>query len=151
MKRNTHVSVGLAFAAPLVIGNPLNMWCLIVTIIASFVPDWDINLMEHRTWTHSIIALVTTTTILLLINDKVAIFWFIGYASHLVLDSFTKLGVPFLYPFIEEKYGLKFCKTGGVTDLVIHYIAILLLIYFAYLNVTKVIGINLFNLLYLIN
>ena len=53
-----------------------------------------------------------------------AILWFIAYALHIIADSFTKMGVPFLYPFIEKKYGLKLIYASGAEDLFVLLVAI---------------------------
>ena len=57
-------------------------------------------------------------------NIDMAILWFIAYALHIIADSFTKMGVPFLYPFIEKKYGLKLIYASGAEDLFVLLVAI---------------------------
>ena len=51
----------------------------------------------------------------------------INYFMHLLLDSFTKTGVPFFYPFNKKYYGFKLIKTGGIEDLCICLLAIMLI------------------------
>lgn len=57
-------------------------------------------------------------------NIDMAILWFIAYALHLIADSFTKIGVPFLYPFIKKKYGTKLIYASGAEDLFVLLVAI---------------------------
>lgn len=71
-------------------------------------------------------------------NKTIALFWFVGYSTHLISDSFTKMGVPFLYPLIKERYGIKLCKTGGLLDIILGYIALGIILYFAYKYVVNV-------------
>lgn len=76
-------------------------------LMGAIAPDWDIYLgfleMEHRTWTHSILALFLST--LLLIYISLGILLGVSYTTHLIADSFTKMGVPYLYPFRYKYFG----------------------------------------------
>lgn len=52
---------------------------------------------------------------------------FIGYLSHLFLDSLTTTGVPFLYPFSVKKFHILNLKTGR-DDIIVIIITIVLTI-----------------------
>lgn len=39
-----------------------------------------------------------------------------GYSAHLIQDSFTKDGIPFLFPLTKRKYPLGFFKSGSKID-----------------------------------
>lgn len=45
-----------------------------------------------------------------------------GYLLHILLDSFTKEGVPLLYPLSNHGFGLKLVHEGGVVDYIIGFI-----------------------------
>lgn len=133
MTSKTHVSIGVATALPLVTIYSYNSCYLMVALLGAITPDFDIMLnIKHRTWTHSILLLCISTLIIINYDKTIALFWFVGYSTHLISDSFTKMGVPFLYPFIKDKYGLKLCRTGGVLDIILGYSALGIILYFAY-------------------
>ena len=139
MTSKTHVSIGIATAIPLVTTYSYNTGYLMVTLLGAVAPDFDITLnIKHRTWTHSILALCISTLIIINYDKTMALFWFVGYSTHLVSDSFTKMGVPFLYPFIKDRYGFKLCRTGGVLDIILGYTALGVILYFAYKYVFNV-------------
>lgn len=82
---------------------------LLISSFASTAPDLDLKIpfMKHRTWTHSLLVFILSTIALSFLGNNIYIVWAISYLAHLIADSFTSMGVPFLYPFIKEKYGLK--------------------------------------------
>lgn len=122
MTKKTHIAVGIAAILPLFSIYPK---CAFIGIIGATLPDIDIRLgIEHRTITHSFIALFLSTMIVMLCNFNIGLVFGLSYLTHLLLDSFTKMGVPFLYPFNKEYYGLKLIKTGGSEDLFICLLAI---------------------------
>jgi membrane-bound metal-dependent hydrolase YbcI (DUF457 family) len=51
-------------------------------------------------------------------NNTLA-FW-LGYAVHLIADSLTISGAPLLWP-MKKKFGLRLFKTGGITENLIFY------------------------------
>ena len=53
--------------------------------------------------------------------------WFVSYFLHLIADSFTKMGVPFLYPFVKRNYGPKIIRTGGAEDMFVCILAIFII------------------------
>ena len=143
MTSKTHVSLGVAFAAPLVTTYSYNIEYILVALIGAIAADFDVNLpIKHRTWTHSILALSISTIILSTFDKSIALFLFVGYSTHLVADSFTKMGVPFFYPFIKENYGLKLCTTGKTTDILIRYIALIAIFYFCYIYILNTVNFN---------
>ena len=84
----------------------------------------------HRFLTHSIVGLVIFTLLAYFLlnifhssninNNLIIVSFVIGYLSHLVFDSITKEGVPWLLP-ITKKFGIpptkKFrIETGGIVE-----------------------------------
>lgn len=69
----------------------------------------------HRTFTHSFLAMVLFSIAILMICPKISLPYSIGYLSHLVLDSFNKKKVPFLYP-IGDGFCLKLFYAGKIAD-----------------------------------
>jgi inner membrane protein len=125
MTKQTHICIGTLVSIPF-ITNPLG----IIGLIGSIAPDIDIKFKEfgikHRTITHSFLLLTLSTLLIKKINLDIAYIWFISYLSHLILDSFTKSGVKFLYPY-RKTFGLKLFTTGKIFDKLIGYIGVLLI------------------------
>ncbi len=120
MKR-THMAIGLAATIPIILKEPVSA----IGVLGSVVPDWDFYLgLKHRTITHSILFLTISTAAISIFNSPVALVWFINYSLHLLADSFTKMGTPFLYPWDKRYYGLKKIKTRGGEDYFIQLMAI---------------------------
>lgn len=123
MTKKTHIAVAVAAILPIIIANysPITF----IGLLGATAPDWDMLFgIEHRTITHSFIALLTSSLIVYIFSYNAGLIWLIAYISHLILDSFTKMGVPLLYPFKKKYYGLKLIKTGSSEDLFICLLAI---------------------------
>lgn len=125
MMGRTHMAIGVAVALPVIKYLDLPYVYMTGSIIGSVAPDWDLYLgIKHRTITHSLLFLLISSVLVGVFNIDMAILWFIAYALHLIADSFTKMGVPFLFPFIKKKYGLKLIYASGAEDLFVLLVAI---------------------------
>lgn len=125
MKGRTHMAIGVAVALPVIKYLDLPYVYMAGAIVGSVAPDWDLYLgIKHRTITHSLLFLLISSVLVGVFNIDMAILWFIAYALHLIADSFTKMGVPFFYPFIKERYGAKLIYASGAEDLFILLVAI---------------------------
>lgn len=103
MMKRTHVALGLAATIP-ILSHPIG----VLGILGAAAPDLDYMFgIKHRTYTHSLMALITSTLLLILINRWICLVWGISYGLHLVADSFTVMGVPFLYPWIRKSMVLR--------------------------------------------
>lgn len=117
MTKKTHVAVGVAITLPIISVCPIYS---VFGLLGAVIPDWDMLLgIKHRTITHSLIALLISSMVVIFINFGIGLVWFVSYTSHLILDSFTKMGVPLFYPRNKKYYGFKLIKTGGAEDLFI--------------------------------
>lgn len=127
MMKKTHTAIGIA--AAIVIINKFSLpYISIIGVIGANAPDWDFKLgLKHRTITHSLFLLFISSFALSILSKNIALIWFVSYLLHLLADSFTKMGVPFLYPFIKQRYGLKLIKTGGVEDMFICLVAVFII------------------------
>ena len=127
MMKKTHTAIGIAAAIPLI--SYLNIpYVSIIGVLGATFPDIDLNLgIKHRTITHSILLLVISTAIVCCLNFEVGFIWSISYLLHLIADSFTKMGVAFLYPFVKRNYGPKIIRTGGAEDMFIFILALFLI------------------------
>lgn len=126
MTKKTHMMVGAAATIPifLISKNPY----LLIGLIGSTIPDIDLRIgIKHRTITHGFIALISSTLAISLFNIYVALIWGLNYSIHLILDSFTKTGVPLFYPYNKKYYGMKLICTGQSEDLFICLIAMFII------------------------
>lgn len=121
MKRITHICVGIAITLPII--NVIPLYSVLGLLGATF-PDIDIFIPKaHRKLTHSFIGLIAFTLLVMQIDKYVAIVFSINYLTHIILDSFTKMGVPLFYPY-KRYYGAKIIKTGSAEDYIICLIAL---------------------------
>ncbi|QKI88382.1 metal-dependent hydrolase [Thiomicrorhabdus xiamenensis] len=100
-------------------GYPEVYGFLPLVILGALVPDLDarqsvlkrfwlirglflpLSLLGHRTWTHSLVALVLLTMPLFSLSDgayQALLAFNIGYGSHIFADWLTHRGVPLFYP-----------------------------------------------------
>ena len=131
MTAPNHIAGGFAItgviAALLNVNILENKILIAVVILGSLLPDIDhtrsiigkvfyplAKFLQrhygHRTITHSLIALITTTLTTNLIQQNycpeipITLVFGVAYASHLVLDMVTLQGVPLLYPFKRNPF-----------------------------------------------
>ena len=130
MMKRTHITISIVSAILAVrYFNLEPITCIIGSFIGSIAPDLDFKFkIRHRTITHSLLFLFISSIFFVIIDLKLGIGYFIGNILHLIADSFTKMGVPFLYPFIKKRYGVRLIKTNGYTE----RLFLLVLIYFFY-------------------
>ena len=64
---------------------------------------------EHRTFTHSIVGLILYTFAAAAIHIEIGVAFFLGYASHLLIDLLNKSPIPLLYPIQKKGVCFKIC------------------------------------------
>ena len=118
---------------------------IIILLIASALPDIDsykskagkkvkplsflINIfLGHRGIFHSPFLLILVSMVIAIINIEIAVAFFIGYLSHLVLDSLTPGGVMFFYPF-SKKRTKGFIRTGSLFENILFILLLALCFY----------------------
>lgn len=126
----THAAAG-AFTAAIITG--FNPTAMAVGAVTALLPDIDEpnsmisrripiiphiigGIFGHRTITHSLLGLVFFALPVFVFWKEYFLVFIIGYLSHLLLDSFTKTGVPLGYPLIKKYYGPKLIRTGGIVE-----------------------------------
>lgn len=132
MTGKTHQAIGLlggAYAGLYNFSNPIGIFYnLAVISIGSALPDFDIILgIKHRTITHSLPFLIVLTVLLKQFYPDGVLPFVIGYGSHLAADSFTKSGIPLLYP-IKYRFGVKILSTNSLVETVIRFACYILII-----------------------
>ena len=134
MMWKTHIVFGvLCGLLALNIYDAGNLWIFfLLVVLGSLLPDIDerhskINkglsivrwlsiFVKHRGIFHSIFIPLLLGSIIWTIFDIVyALPLFIGYVSHLVIDSFTKTGINFLHPIAKFRIS-GFVETGSILE-----------------------------------
>ena len=83
-------------------------------------------LFGHRKFFHSIFSALFFSLLIYLVNTTLAMFFFIGYMSHLFMDSLTKKGIKLFYPL---NYSIKgFIKVGGILEYILFFVMLCLII-----------------------
>lgn len=115
------------------------IWFFSVAIFFSLLPDIDESrsrlgnkikplsyFLKHRGVFHSAWIPLIFIIIFYGVNPELSIAAFLGYASHLVLDSFTVQGVRFAFPLKFRIRG--FMKTGGMIELILFVVLVIAII-----------------------
>lgn len=129
MIKRTHLLIGLAFAL-LFLPNVNNKFIFFpVVLICSLLPDIDSPssyfghnkifrplqwVSQHRGVLHSFTACIIGSAALAFFVPILALPFFLGYASHLVADSFTREGITPFWPWNRTSNGP--IITGGNSE-----------------------------------
>ena len=133
----THIVVGLCVGL-LFIANTkpdLMILALFLILLGTVLPDIDAPnskakkrlgilgiFVKHRGIFHSLLIPIIVGLILF---DQIGLLYgfafFLGYVVHLILDSMTKTGIAFLYPFTKKKIKGKI-RTGAFLDKTILFV-----------------------------
>ncbi|MFH1451952.1 MAG: metal-dependent hydrolase [archaeon] len=87
--------------------------------------------VRHRGFFHSVFVAFLFGLVLAYFWVYVGLGFFIGFISHLFLDSLTPAGVRPFWPFLKKKASFGF-KTGGIFETVIFSLLLLLDIWFLF-------------------
>jgi len=80
---------------------------------------------KHRRISHSLFFGIAIAYLFFLYDKDAGFGFLLGFFSHAALDSFTKEGINFLYPF--GKFNVKgFIRTGGKLETVLFYALVIL-------------------------
>jgi inner membrane protein len=135
MMLKTHLAFGAFFALLLVPFVNQKTLFIIVTLVSSLLPDIDIEtsnlgrkkalrplqwVTKHRGIIHSVTFGVIAALILSFIYPPSALPFFIGFSSHIFLDSFTQKGIRPFWPLKKEINGM--FNSNGKIDKILFYI-----------------------------
>ncbi len=125
----THLAFGL-FLALFLFPAVLNKWIFVsVVLIASILPDVDSMhsflgnykifrplqwFVKHRGLLHSVSLCLVVSGFFALFAPVLALPFFVGYAGHLLADSWTVMGIRPFWPLKKEVNGK--IKTGGLFE-----------------------------------
>ncbi|HEX4920971.1 MAG TPA: metal-dependent hydrolase [Candidatus Bathyarchaeia archaeon] len=107
-----------------------------LALLAGILPDFDIYfrpLIEHHTYTHSLLVIIPTVIVLTYFFGKVGFAFSAGILSHLLADSIVG-SIPLLYPFYPDlDVGLNL-GIPSLADTALELGALILLIVYAWRN-----------------
>ena len=119
-----------------------NAIMVLVCLFASLLPDMDTTksklgrkvkflsgffnvLFGHRKLFHSLFFAAGLSFLVYLYSFELALAFFVGYISHLLIDSLNKAGIKWFYP---AKFKIKgFIKTGSFLEYVLFFVIIVLI------------------------
>lgn len=139
MIKRTHLVIGLACALLFLphVNNKLLFFP--VVLLCSLLPDIDSPssylghnkifrplqwVAEHRGVLHSFTICIVASFVLAFVFPILALPFFLGYASHLAADSFTREGITPFWPWKRTSSG--FISTGGSSEYPVFIIFIVL-------------------------
>lgn len=132
MLTRTHLAIGLCAALFLLDHVVYKFAFVVVTLIASILPDLDSNfstigrhvifrpaqlLSKHRGFFHSFTFCFAATLVLSFYFPIYALPFFLGYGMHLFSDSFTVDGIQPFWPLSKSSKGL--LRVGGHTEILL--------------------------------
>jgi len=83
---------------------------------------------KHRSFAHSILGLILFSIGFYLLLGNMALYFAIGFISHMAADTLTNSGIEILYP-LHKKIALRLIHTGSFADYVL---GILAFVYFIF-------------------
>ena len=153
MRLKSHLVVGAAIGIIIAGINiryctqptPMQSTILFFTMLGSVAPDVDIKLsgfknvpfkkrtmLSHRGITHHVILPFLIAVVGLFcygLNRLIVLSFAVGVATHILMDMFSPLGVPYGVRY-KERIRLPVYRTGGLSELVV--VGVVLLIVFMY-------------------
>ncbi|WP_175615811.1 metal-dependent hydrolase [Piscibacillus halophilus] len=153
MRYKTHIvsSLTLGVGLSIIFNYPFHFAYVIGISFGSLLPDIDepksyigrrsfgiakyVNdKYGHRGITHSLFAWVFISLIYVIYPSPLSLGISLGYLFHLLGDLFSIRSIPFLAPFSTHYFKLPFTyRTGSITEDILLYIFIFLLLYFVFI------------------
>jgi inner membrane protein len=148
----THIAVAIFFILLFLSKVEHRISFVLILFAAAVIPDVDTRFskvgkkkifrllqffVKHRGLFHSFLFLIFITLILVLFVPVISLPFFLGYSSHLMMDSFTIEGVYPFYPLKKRIFGS--IKTGGKNEII--FLIIITLICVAMI-IAKVFGVS---------
>ena len=134
----THLSISLAVALIVFPSITHKILFIPIVLLANFIPDIDSKesifgkriyfrplqwIFSHRGIIHSYTFCTLISLVLALAYPPVALPFFLGYASHLIADSFTLDGIQPFWPIKSKVQGV--VRTGSILEKQIFVISVI--------------------------
>ena len=112
---------------------------IVIALLTTYIPDIDLEssklgrkkifrplqfFVKHRGAFHSFTFLFLLTFLFLIFVPRIALGFFIGYASHLFADSLTISGIMPFFPWKRKSCGI--IRTGGKTENILFFILLII-------------------------
>ena len=135
----THLAITLFFVLLLLPFVSYKIIFILIALFATYIPDIDLEssklgrkiifrplqfFVKHRGAFHSFTFLFLITFIFILIIPRIALGFFVGYASHLFADSLTISGITPFFPW-KRKIFWKI-RTGGNTERILFFVLLII-------------------------
>lgn len=135
----THLAITLFFVLILLSFVSDKIIFILISLLATYIPDIDSSnsklgrkiifrplqfFVKHRGFFHSFTFLFLLTFIFLMIIPKIALGFFVGYASHLFADSLTISGITPFFPW-KKKISWKI-RTGSWIENILFFVFLII-------------------------
>lgn len=100
----------------------VQIWGALIGLIVLLLIGFN---TKHRTFTHSLFALLIFGVTVYFFCRPIVISFVIGYASHLVADLFNKKGIQIFYP-VKWRPCLNLCLSNGAANKALFWVAFVL-------------------------
>ncbi len=137
MMKVTHAMV--AFTAGYLLTSDIQFG--LYSVLFGLISDLDLVIgLKHRTVTHSLIFLITTSILAGMVDRETGIAAFTGIGVHIMLDMLTKSGVQLYWPLKRRVRVAKFSYDGLLPNYALILTCWILLIYFRAIREIPVTG-----------
>ena len=110
----------------------------IVSIVVLIILSFMSSKTPHRSFTHSIIALIIFSSVVKFgFNNEVLFPFVIGYFSHIFLDIFNMSGISLLYP-IRKRMRFNLCDSHGFANNLIFYLSCIVNVFAVLILIAKI-------------
>ena len=139
MQIKTHLAISIFFILLLLPFISYKIIFILVALFATYLPDIDTAssklgrkkifrplqvFAKHRGFFHSFSFLILITLFFAIFIPVIALGFFVGYASHLLADSFTFEGIMPFYPWKKKSSGS--IRTGSIVESAIFLIFLII-------------------------
>ncbi|MEM5798790.1 MAG: metal-dependent hydrolase [Candidatus Aenigmatarchaeota archaeon] len=130
MKKPTHITSAILLFLFLWLFYPIDPFLLTFTLFGALLPDIDIKIRDlHRKLLHNLWIGAFLGYAFFILNPQYCLAFLIGFASHLIIDSMTPVGIAPFWPFGIRVTGN--VVTGGTKEMLFSvFLMILILIIF---------------------
>lgn len=109
---------------------------ILAVVIGSIIPDFDLYgtkkkffkertlLSSHRGWTHHIILALILILVSIIMQNPIIEGLVVGYCSHIFIDGFSPLGIPYWY--YQDRISMNLYRTGKFSEYFVMFIIVVL-------------------------
>ncbi len=108
--------------------NDIFIMRIIVAISLFSVLIMFTKITNHRTFSHSIVGVISFYVPVFILFDKISNYFLIAIISHIFIDLFNKKKIQLFYPN-KKGFSFKLCTSNGLTNKILFYLSIVCIIY----------------------